>query len=141
MQYVISTLLSQLGKPYIWGGQSPLIGWDCNGLIHWGLDSAGLDTPTDRSAQGLFDWFDVHGERDPRPGAGVLAFYGKSVAEITHVAFMLDRFRIIEAGGGDRSCLTLADAIQKRAYVRIRHVSARTPIALRKPRYATIGLI
>ena len=141
MQILIPYALSFVGKPYRWGGESPLTGFDCSGLIQELLRSVGLDPPGDQTAQALFDHFDLYGERDPRPGAGVLCFYGKDVSSITHVSMMLDPYRIIEAGGGGSETKTLEDAVRQDARVRIRHLSARKPVAMRKPRYASIGLV
>jgi len=42
-QSVIDAAMSQLGKPYVWGGESPGEGgFDCSGLIDWAMRQAGI---------------------------------------------------------------------------------------------------
>jgi peptidoglycan DL-endopeptidase CwlO len=36
---------SQLGVPYVWGGESPGIGFDCSGLTQWSWSQAGVSIP------------------------------------------------------------------------------------------------
>ena len=37
---------AQIGKPYVWGGESPGEGgFDCSGLIDWAFKQAGIDLP------------------------------------------------------------------------------------------------
>jgi cell wall-associated NlpC family hydrolase len=141
MQIMIQYAMRLVGLPYKWGGSNPLEGYDCSGLVQELLLSAGIDPEGDQTAQGLFDWFDLYGERDPKPGIGVLCFYGKNVSSITHVSMMLDPFRVIEAGSGGPKTHTFQEATAQGAFVRIRHISGRKPIAMRKPRYSSIGLL
>ncbi|NJO18771.1 MAG: C40 family peptidase [Spirulinaceae cyanobacterium RM2_2_10] len=129
-----------VGTPYRWGGDDPMAGFDCSGFVQELLASCGLDPKGDDTAQGLFNFFDRHGEKNPSPGMGVLVFYGESLSKIVHVAMMLDEFRIIEAGGGGYKTLTEQDAIKQNAYIRIRHLSNRKPIAMLRPNYSTIGV-
>ena len=130
-----------VGKPYLWGGDDPIKGFDCSGLIQELLASCGLDPKGDQTAQGLFDYFQKTGSWNTY-GLGALAFYGKTVASITHVAMMLDNYRIIEAGGGGSSVINIDEAAKQNAYIRIRLLRNRSDlVAVIKPRYATIGCI
>ena len=36
---------SQLGVPYHWGGDSPVSGFDCSGLVKWAASRMGIDLP------------------------------------------------------------------------------------------------
>jgi cell wall-associated NlpC family hydrolase len=36
---------SQLGVPYVWGGESPGVGFDCSGLTQWSWGQAGVGIP------------------------------------------------------------------------------------------------
>lgn len=116
---------SFLGTPYIWGGASPG-GIDCSGLIIEILASSGiLKHGYDTTAQGLYsenkdDW--VHPLK-PLPGS--LVFYGKNLLNITHVAFCLDGYRILEAGGGGSHTKTVTEAWESKAFVRIRPLNYR----------------
>lgn len=133
--------LSFLGTPYKYGGENRLDGLDCSEFIQELLRSVGLDPPGDQNAQALFDHFSVNGEWN-RHGMGSLVFFGKDARNITHVAMMLDQYRIIEAGGGRADTKTLDDAKKRGAMVRIRHLSFRKDVvAVIRPRYTTIGNI
>lgn len=36
---------SQIGVPYVWGGETPGVGFDCSGLVQWAWAKAGVDIP------------------------------------------------------------------------------------------------
>jgi cell wall-associated NlpC family hydrolase len=42
---VVSYAESQIGTPYVWGGTSPKIGFDCSGLVVWAYGLAGVVVP------------------------------------------------------------------------------------------------
>lgn len=133
--------LTFVGKPYIWGGDDPIKGFDCSGFIQELLASAGLDPAGDQTAQGLFDHFEKNSEWN-RYSCGALAFYGKDVKHITHIAMLLDQYRIIEAGGGGSSTTSAEAAASQNAYVRVRLIKRRSDlVAVLKPNYATIGVV
>ena len=141
MNHLISYAMQFVGKPYIWGGEHPCLGYDCSGLVQEILRSVGLDPPGDQTAQKLFDHFEKNGSLNTY-APGSIAFFGKSVSEITHVAFCIDRYRMIEAGGGGRTCINVDEAIKAGAFVRMRLITSRKDlVAIIKPRYATIGCI
>jgi cell wall-associated NlpC family hydrolase len=114
------------GLPYIWGGNNPLEGFDCSGFAQEILASMGLDPRGDQTAQGLYDHFsdEEEGQLCDEPEAGCLAFYGKP-ERITHVAFCLNEYQMIEAGGGGPACVDAKSAAANNAYVRIRPILAR----------------
>ena len=49
-QTAVDAALSQLGKPYVWGGTGPN-GFDCSGLTQWAYAKAGITLPRVAAAQ------------------------------------------------------------------------------------------
>lgn len=143
MQLLTAYALTFVGTPYEWGGKSHVAGGlDCSGFVSELMRSAGtLGNSEVLNSQMLYDRFAKDGTLGVY-SAGTLVFYGESVTKITHVAFMVDAYRIIEAGGGTSETTTLEAADKRNAMVRIRHVHYRGDlVATVKPRYAKIGLI
>jgi len=130
---VVKKALSQLGKPYIWAGRGdfvvsagkqvhpatlgcPEFAFDCAGLVGWAAWRSG--------AQDLRGWWGAQHlatALPPRqPGEPFeLAFYGRDMAHVTHVAIHLGGGLVLEAAGGDATTLTYADALRRAARVRI----------------------
>lgn len=141
MELLIRYAMRFVGTPYLWGGSTPMGGIDCSGLVQEILASVGIDPPGDQTAQALYNHFESR-SRPNTWGAGSLAFFGKSVREITHVAFCVDQYRMIEAGGGGSRVTTLQAAITSSAFVRMRPIRARRDlVAVIKPDYSAIGLV
>ncbi len=42
---------SQIGVPYVWGGESPGVGFDCSGLTQWSWEQAGFTIPRTAAEQ------------------------------------------------------------------------------------------
>jgi cell wall-associated NlpC family hydrolase len=86
--------LSQLGLPYVWGGNGPdggSAGFDCSGLTKAAYDHAGFSLP--RTADSQF--------RSTRavstPELGDLVFYGNPATKIHHVGLYLGNGLMINA--------------------------------------------
>lgn len=127
MKLLIDILMSQLGKPYIFGGKSPVRGFDCSGLVEWGLESVGFNFPGNYNAQMLRDYFYINGfESLAQPGA--LVFFGKSNKQVSHVGFLINPLLMIEAGGGESDTLTVDEAEKRQACVRIRPYTRRKDV-------------
>ncbi|WP_201295057.1 MULTISPECIES: C40 family peptidase [unclassified Nocardiopsis] len=45
IEQVIANAESQLGVPYVWGGTTPNVGFDCSGLLQWAFREAGVSIP------------------------------------------------------------------------------------------------
>jgi len=128
-------MLRLVGTPYRWGGDDPILGFDCSGIAQELLASVGADPPGDQSALALYQYFKNSNLGDIR-GCGALVFYGKSLTEISHVAMMLDSVHIVEAGGGGSTTTTLEAAAKQNAFVRIRRIDHRKDLlAVLMPRY------
>lgn len=118
--WAITTALSYLGTPYIWGGDDPS-GFDCSGFVIECLQSAGvLEAGCDLTADQLMR--QVPGGETSQPETGALLFFLDSSGKANHVALCLDQWFAISAGGGDRRTLDSSSAWKQNAYVRIRPV-------------------
>lgn len=134
MKQLTSYALQFVGLPYIWGGDDPIDGFDCSGLVQEILASVGMDPIGDQTADALYRYFSANNS-SKGPKAGALVFYG-TTAKVTHIAFMVDDFRIVEAGGGGRASLSRELAAQQNAYVRVRPYDNRKDIvAVISPAY------
>ncbi len=125
MKTLIDYAMSFLGVPYRWGGENPVMGMDCSGLVQEILRSVGMDPPGDQTAQGLFDYFVTQKALANSFSPGALSFYGEFPKKIIHVGFLIDSFRMVEAGGGGHLIKTKEDAGLQNAFVRIRPVKYR----------------
>ncbi len=78
--------LAQIGTPYVWGGETPGVGFDCSGLVQAAYAVAGLKLP--RVAQDQYD-------ATPKVAAGAplapgdLVFFGGGADSIDHVGLFV----------------------------------------------------
>jgi cell wall-associated NlpC family hydrolase len=78
--------LGQIGTPYLWGGETPGVGFDCSGLVQAAYEEAGVSLP--RVAQDQYD-------ATPKvpPGSplqtGDLVFFGSGPDGIDHVGIFV----------------------------------------------------
>ncbi len=82
---------SQLGVPYVWGGETPGVGFDCSGLVQWSWRQAGVSLPRTSGAQ--FEATTQIPLADIQPGD--LLFYGTDGSQ--HVAMYVGGGEMIEA--------------------------------------------
>lgn len=125
--------MSLVGLPYIWGGDDPINGFDCSGLVIELLIAQGkLAQGFDTTANGLY--YQFSSKSTSKPAFGALAFYGSLNERITHVGWCLDRELMLEAGGGGSATRTAHDAAAQNAYIRIRPINSRRDlVAVVKP--------
>ncbi len=50
-QKAVAEAESQIGVPYVWGGETPGVGFDCSGLVQWAWAKAGILIPRTTEAQ------------------------------------------------------------------------------------------
>lgn len=99
--------LAQVGTPYVWGGETPGVGFDCSGLVQAAYAAAGVSLP--RTAQAQYDETAKLGPNDPL-APGDLVFFGGGLDNVTHVG--------IYAGVADNKA-TMVDAPETGADVRV----------------------
>lgn len=121
-EIALLTAKAYLGKPYLWGGDDPMAGFDCSGFIIECLKSAGiLARSGDWTAAQLQQMF-LSNPMSKDPYEGCLVFWGNP---IIHVEFCLDETFSIGASGGGSGTLTEKDAIDQNAYIKIRPFRTR----------------
>ena len=119
-----------VGRPYRWGGDDPMEGFDCSGLAVEVLKSVGiLRRGTDYTSQALYTKFKKYETGEPKKGSLVFYHNGRSNKRIIHVAIALDRVRVIEASGGGSRTKSLQDAVDQNAFIRIRTWKSRKNVA------------
>lgn len=82
--------LTQLGKPYVWGAESPGVGFDCSGLTEWAYSKVGVSIPRTAALQQNF----CHSV--PRSGlqVGDLMFLGNPAY---HVVMYIGNGKVVAA--------------------------------------------
>jgi cell wall-associated NlpC family hydrolase len=119
---------SVLNKPYIWGGQSSLTGFDCSGFAQEALACLGLDPEGDQTSGMLRSELIARGwVKVSTPRFGAILSFG-SLSEIKHTGIAVNETIMIEAGGGGSANITLNDAIRTNATVRYRPIKRRSDL-------------
>jgi cell wall-associated NlpC family hydrolase len=78
--------LAQVGTPYIWGGETPGVGFDCSGLSQAAYKVAGISVP--RVAQDQYD-AGPHLAAGTTLEPGDLVFFGSGPTDVGHVGLYL----------------------------------------------------
>lgn len=110
--------------PYRWGGDDPILGFDCSGLVQELLAMIGMDPAGDQNAQALYEHFKTR-SAGISIDTGTLLFFGKTLSNITHVGMALDPITMIEAGGGGSKTISEAAAAEQNAWIRLRPIKKR----------------
>ena len=111
---------SFLGTPYLWGGDDPMAGFDCSGFCIEILKSTGvLPRSGDWTAQMLWERFEA--KEVTKPYTGCLVFWNNRAKDkIIHVEFAINDTLCIGASGGGSRTITVKDAIEQNAYIKVR---------------------
>lgn len=104
--------LAQVGRPYVWGAESPSSGFDCSGLVYWAHGQVGI-----RMMRTTWDqWEDSRGRAVPmeslQPG-DVVCFANTYRHGVSHVGIYIGNGQFVHAPGRGQS-------------VRVDSLSART---------------
>jgi len=123
---------SYLGKPYLWGGDDPIAGFDCSGFVIEILKSVGvLPKDGDWTAHKLYEMFKA--KEYNYPAEGHLAFWGRTKEHMTHIEYCIDENLSIGASGGGSKTKTIQDAFKQNAYIKIRPFKIRSPLCFVDP--------
>ncbi len=78
--------LTQVGTPYVWGGETSGVGFDCSGLVQAAYNAAGVALP--RVAQDQYDAGPPLPQGAPL-GPGDLVFFGTGPTGVEHVGLVV----------------------------------------------------
>lgn len=110
-----------IGKPYIFGAEGP-DSFDCSGLAVFVLAHLGIEHEG-RSTRGLHRYFVENGHGAPVDehdvGLGDLCFYTNAEGRICHITVGWGGGQVFEAGRGDETTTTVAEARARGAEVMI----------------------
>lgn len=97
VEKAIRRLQSQLGKPYVWGGETPEEGFDCSGLIFYAFNPL-LAARLPRTANEMYHYRQARDVADNDLRRGDLIFFGiHSRDKADHVGVYLGNNRFIES--------------------------------------------
>lgn len=134
-ELAVEALKMHMGLPYKWGGNDPMAGFDCSGLMVEVLQTVGLmGRGSDDTADGLSRMFNETEVFQP----GVMVFWDWNkdgrIDHVEMIAHVDDDGEIytVGASGGDNSTSSVQAAIMADAYVKMRplvggHVFANDP--------------
>lgn len=112
-----------VGLPSIWGGDDPIRGYDCSGLVVEALKFMGhLTENEDYNSAGLWEKFRHCEVASPREGDIIFAdFDNDGVPD--HTEFYIGGGKNLAARGSHRGIKTREDAIRENAFVAGRPLS------------------
>lgn len=141
---LVQYALTLVGRPYHWGGDDPLSGFDCSGFVEEILKAAGRipRLSPKMSAQEIYNHLMSTGEEAGESKAGSIAFFGKDLNHIDHIGFCVTPFQMIHAGSGDSTTVSDERASQQNAFVRLDLISYRKDfLRVIWPGYPALGVV
>ncbi len=98
-QRLLAEATKYIGMPYVWGGSTPEMSFDCSGYVCWCLNASGVASVGRTNAQGLYNMCTPISREEAHPG-DLIFFTGTHSAghPVTHVAFYVGNGMMLEAG-------------------------------------------
>jgi cell wall-associated NlpC family hydrolase len=125
LKLAVKTAWAYIGKPYIWGGDDPINGFDCSGFVIELLKTVGaLPRDGDWTADGLYNKFKAYKVGNKSITKGCLVFWGTSY-KMTHVEFAITAEHSIGASGGGSKTTDDETAAKQNAYIKVRPIAGR----------------
>ncbi|GAB7197262.1 hypothetical protein OS11_35380 [Dickeya oryzae] len=120
----MNKLMSQIGKPYHWGGSTPYSGFDCSGLVYYAYKDV-VKIPIPRTANEMFHLRDAAPIKKSELESGDLVFFritNRGAAD--HVGVYLGNGRFIQSprSGSDIKISKLSEDYWQDHYVGARRV-------------------
>lgn len=119
----VSFVKACIGKPYIWGGIDPAVGFDCNGVVNWALKQSGWDIPNRLCPAAMLDMWGANKVEFHTAPIGSIILYGSAATHINHVMTIIERWpdgngmAIAGARGGDNRTISPWIALKTNACV------------------------
>jgi cell wall-associated NlpC family hydrolase len=92
---IVGIAFGAVGSPYLFGGSSPVTGFDCSGLVHWVLEQLGVDIA--RSAAAQYGYGEPVAPPDMRPG-DLVFFANTYMPGLSHVGIYVGDGQFVDAG-------------------------------------------
>lgn len=120
----LNKLMSQIGKPYHWGGSSPYTGFDCSGLVYYAYKDI-VKIPIPRTANEMFHLRDAAPIKKNELESGDLVFFRinhRGTAD--HVGVYVGNGRFIQSprAGSDIKISKLSEDYWQEHYIGARRV-------------------
>jgi hypothetical protein len=93
---ILEEAVKHRGMPYVWGGYSPIVSFDCSGFVSWVLNQSGWNIGR-LTATGLYNISTPVSEANARPGD--LVFFANA-GGISHVGIYVGDNMMIHSGSG-----------------------------------------
>lgn len=90
---VVQAAMSQVGGRYVWGGASPVTGFDCSGLVMWAYAQVGVSLPHFAQSQYAMSRRIAASALAP----GDLVFYADRTGYVYHVALYIGGGEVVQA--------------------------------------------
>lgn len=126
-QGLVSYLQRFIGLPYRWGGDDPMEGFDCSGLVMEGLKRLGVaGSKDDLTADGLYKKFsNTKRPSGEAPALGSLLFWFDAQGRAYHVAVAVGDGSYLAAEAGTSQTTSADIAARQNAFVCERALSNR----------------